>query len=208
MIFISNLINESKTGSDKQETYRTLLSRHKLAMKHGFYFEALLIDYAMLEDRLVAFLWAAGVFNDADKFGLGNRRNKSQLRQLYNEYKGTDKTPILRNISAKIDMMLVLIDFAEQDYCEDDRYLSSLHKGLRELDLETLKGALLALDTWREYRNEVIHGAMTKNVYSLNDKLEENAVAGLAYARTIDNESKKLKRRTYIRRSVNMPVKK
>ena len=60
MIFISNLINESKTGSDKQETYRTLLSRHKLAMKHGFYFEALLIDYAMLEDRLVAFLWRQG----------------------------------------------------------------------------------------------------------------------------------------------------
>ena len=177
-------------------------------MKHAFYFEALLIDYAMLEDRIAAFLWAAGVLNDADKFGLGNKRNKVQLRQLYTAYKGEDKTPILRNISAKIDMILALIKFAQQDYSEDDRYLSALHRGLQTLDLETLKETVNALDSWRKYRNDVIHGAMSKNIYSLYEKLEENTANGLAYARVIDKESQKLKRRAYIRKSVHMPPKK
>lgn len=50
MILISNQIDGSKIGSDKQVTYRSLLSRHKEAINRAFYFEALLIDYAMLED--------------------------------------------------------------------------------------------------------------------------------------------------------------
>ena len=162
-------------------------------MKYGFFFEALLIDYAMLEDRLAAFLWAAGALNDVDRFALGNKRNKTQLLGLYTTYTGKDRLTSLKNISVKIDLILAMIGFAEKDYDGDDRYLTALHKGLQKIDLDGLKTALTALHEWREYRNEVIHGAMTKNVYSLYEKLEENTAAGLSYARTIDNESKKLK---------------
>ena len=201
-------ISSVSSNTDKWETYSSMLSRHKTAMKHGFYLEALLIDYAMLEDRLSAFLWAAGVLNDIDKFGCGNKKNKAQLLTLYNAYTGDDKAPRLKNISAKINVVLALIDFSEKEYTGDDRYLTALHKGMQGINLDELKEALKMLDTWRDYRNEVIHGAMTKNVYSLFAQLEENAALGLAYARVIDNESKKLKRRTYIRRAVNMPPKK
>ena len=201
-------ITTAVTGGDKYDTYASMLLKHKTAMKYNFYFEALLIDYAMLEDRLTAFLWAAGALNDVDKFALGNKRNKTQLLWLYTAYTGKDKLSSLKNISAKIDVILAMIDFAKKDYVGDDRYLTALHKGLQEIDLDGLKTALTALHEWRGYRNEIIHGAMTKNVYSLNEKLEEKAAAGLAYARTIDNESKKLKRRKYIRKSVNMPPKK
>ena len=51
------IISTAKTNTDKYNTYTFMITRHKEAVKHGFCFEALLIDYAILEDRLVAFLW-------------------------------------------------------------------------------------------------------------------------------------------------------
>ena len=201
-------IKTTENATDKYTTYRALTGRHKLAMKHGFFFEALLIDYAVLEDRLAALLWAAGALNDIDRFGLGNKRNKSQLLGLYSAYTGKDKLTNLKNISAKIDMVLAMISFAEKAYDGDNRYLTALHKGLQTLDLESLKADLAELHGWREYRNEIIHGAMTKNIYSLYEELEDKAALGLAYARTIDKESQKLKRQKHIRKSVNMPPKK
>lgn len=65
------IISTAKTNTDKYNTYTFMITRHKEAVKHGFCFEALLIDYAILEDRLVAFLWAAGVMNDMDNFSFG-----------------------------------------------------------------------------------------------------------------------------------------
>ena len=89
------IICTSKTNTDKYNTYTSMITRHKEAVKHGFYFEALLIDYAILENRLVAFLWAAGVMNDMDNFSFGNKNNKAQLRTLYNSYMKENKIPRL-----------------------------------------------------------------------------------------------------------------
>ena len=194
-----------KDNQEKYETYRAQVGRYNLAMKHGFYLEALLIDYAVLEDRLIAFLWAAGVLNDADSITFGNRRNKAILQQLYTAYSGSDVPPRLKNISGKIEMVRALLAFAEQDYDGDNRYLLALHDGLLAINREELSEVLQDLDAWRNYRNEVIHTAMSKNVYSLQEHLADNAQLGMDFARVIDNASKKLKRRTTIRRSVSMP---
>ena len=103
------IISTAKTNTDKYNTYTSMITRHKEAVKHGFCFEALLIDYAILEDRLVAFLWAAGVMNDMDNFSFGNKNNKAQLRTLYNSYMKEDKIPRLQNIGTNINVILSLI---------------------------------------------------------------------------------------------------
>ena len=200
------MIKNIENNTDKYDTYRSLTAKHITAMKHGFFFEALLIDYAMLEDRLEAFLWAAGVMNDPGLYKLGNKNNKDTLRDMYNSYVGEIKQTKLSNISAKIAVSKMLIDFGKTDYTGDSKYLQALNKALHDLDLDKLDSALSQLDDWRQYRNEVIHGAMSKNVYSLFESLEEKAKAGFEYARIIDNESKKLKRRQYVRKSVRMPL--
>ena len=202
------IISTAKTNTDKYNTYTFMITRHKEAVKHGFCFEALLIDYAILEDRLVAFLWAAGVMNDMDNFSFGNKNNKAQLRRLYNSYMKEDKIPRLQNIGTKINVILSLIDFSQQEYDGADRYLLALHKGMYDLNLQKISENLALLKDWLKYRNEVIHGAMTKDIYALYENIEEKAVQGLAYARVIDNEAKKLMRRDYIRKSVRMPIKK
>ena len=105
-------------------------------------------------------------------------------------------------------MILSLIDFSQQEYDGADRYLLALRKGMNDLNLQKISENLALLKDWLKYRNEVIHGAMTKDIYALYENIEEKAVQGLAYARVIDNEAKKLMRRDYIRKSVRMPVKK
>ena len=39
-------------GVDKEATYKTQIERYDKAVKNGFYFEAMLIVYAIMEDRL------------------------------------------------------------------------------------------------------------------------------------------------------------
>ena len=56
----SNLFPAVQTRQEKYQVYRYSMARYAKAMKEGFFFEAILIDYAMIEDRLRSFLWHAG----------------------------------------------------------------------------------------------------------------------------------------------------
>ena len=55
---------------EKQQTYKDQMQRYSKAMKDEFFFEAMLIDYAMLEDRLRSTLYHAAFFANRDKAGL------------------------------------------------------------------------------------------------------------------------------------------
>lgn len=60
-------MNERKIGvvidnMDKCYTYAQHKGRYSQAMKYEFYFEALMIDYALMEDSLKSFLYHAGIF--------------------------------------------------------------------------------------------------------------------------------------------------
>lgn len=48
-------------GVDKEATYKTQIERYDKAVKNGFYFEAMLIVYAIMEDRLRAWLFYSDV---------------------------------------------------------------------------------------------------------------------------------------------------
>lgn len=202
---MTNQIKDSTSGEEKRATYAAMVRKYNLAMKHGFYFEALLIDYAMLEDRMIAFLWAVGVMNDVNNFSLGNKRNKDMLRQIITGYTGKKNPQTLKNISGKAEAIQALTAFARKAYDGDKKYLTVLHEAMQVLDLDEFAETLEKIDVWRKYRNEIIHAAMSKDLCSLNDRLEENASLGMKYAREIDSASQKLKRRTNIRKSVSMP---
>ena len=210
-MLIRVLIQRAETGEDKKETYQEMMSKHKLAMKNGFFLEALLIDYAVIEDRLIAFLWAAGVVRDKNVYPpkLGNKRNKDALKILYYSYIKDEKSRsqiLLKNLTCKITWLRCLIDFTENMYDGDDGFLKALYKGMKDLDLDRMKMVLDDFEEWKNYRNEIIHGVMNKNIYSLYENLEEKAKEGLGYARIIDNEARKLRRRQYIRKAANMSL--
>lgn len=72
-----------KDNKDKQLTYQKQMGRYKKALDNKFYFEAMLIVYAMLEDRLHSFLYYIGAFRNANDRNLNVKKTKKQLRILY-----------------------------------------------------------------------------------------------------------------------------
>ena len=55
---------------DKYNTYRVLIGRYRKAIAGEFYLEALLIDYALLEDRLRSYLYYMGVLSTRTEVGI------------------------------------------------------------------------------------------------------------------------------------------
>ena len=58
------VISPVETMQEKYETYRAEMARLKGALQQGFYFEAMLIEYALLEDRLRSFVYHAGLLQN------------------------------------------------------------------------------------------------------------------------------------------------
>ena len=54
-------IKPISTNTEKQNTYRVMKGRLSVAIREKFYFEAMLIEYALMEDRLRSFLLYMGV---------------------------------------------------------------------------------------------------------------------------------------------------
>ena len=83
MAGIEKQIAAVKDNTEKQEAYRKQLGRYRRALNNEFYFEAMLIVYAMIEDRLRSFLYYIGALRKADDPKLNVKQTKAILRRLY-----------------------------------------------------------------------------------------------------------------------------
>lgn len=70
-------------GVDKEATYKTQIERYDKAVKNGFYFEAMLIVYAIMEDRLRAWLFYLGCLNTRQSTRFDNKRSKNELKFMF-----------------------------------------------------------------------------------------------------------------------------
>lgn len=191
---------------EKYLTYKAQMSRYKKATKGGFYYEAMLIDYAMLEDRLLAFLYHIGAIDDRFVSIKITGRTKNYLKQIYGD------SPInLTTINGKIKLIRAVLKWAEtdEDIAPNQKYQCTLKKQCREqLDLLGFLTKLDELDNWKSYRNEVIHALMNKKSDALYEQIEQKASEGMDLARYIDNQTAKIKKGNYIRRSAKLKVEK
>ena len=195
---------------EKRQTYQEQMKRYNKAIKEGFYFEALLIDYAMLEDRLRSFLYHVAFFADRNKINSW-KRTKPYFQKFVSEYKNPDENENLgvsTSISGKIKNIRAMLRWvADSDLTnETDRYLLTLKSQLEGVDIGALLETLENIEEWRKYRNEIVHSLLNKSVEGVNTELETLAVNGMKYAREIDNQLKVLKKGNQIRRSVNAPL--
>ena len=72
------------------------------------------------------------------------------------------------------------------------------------LDSQLILETLDKIENWKNYRNEIIHSLMTKNVISLKESLVDRAIEGRKLAETLDNELRILKRRNVIRNACGL----
>ena len=207
MAGIEKQIAAVKDNTEKQEAYRKQLGRYRRALNNEFYFEAMLIVYAMIEDRLRSFLYYIGALRKADDPKLNVKQTKAILRRLYF---GSDEDAFgqkmdLGQISTKEKLIRNTLTWAlEYEGIPEETYLAVLKSEYEGLDIGGLLTTLDQIDIWREYRNEIIHGLLNKNVTSVDAELKSKVEAGMEYARFIDSQDKALKKKNVIRNKMKI----
>ena len=184
---------QSVTGrTDKQRTYQEHMQRYKKAIQNGFFLEAIMIDYACLEDRLRYMLYHIGVIgSESDYRVAGKSQRVRAFREILHEYVGPKENMSIMTIRSKrqiVRSILLLANGIEKPKDDDKRRLllwNALH------DNEHIAEAISILDEieqWCAYRNEIVHSLLNKNLDSLHERLEQQAVKGYQLFRSLDRQ--------------------
>ncbi len=191
---------------DKQRTYRSNISRYNAAMKHEFYFEAMLIDYAILEDRLSSILFHIGALANRTDTKICTMVRK-QLRNIVARGQADEVKLVVKQISGKANIVGAVARWAADtaDQPESDKYLALLKEQF--LAVEGMASALADLEKWCSYRNEIIHGLMNKNLESLNAELPQRCDEGFRLARYFDAQVRIIKKGNRLRRYLKLKIK-
>ena len=197
-------IETVNNNTQKAYTYRQQMGRYKKALANGFYFEALMIVYSVMEDRLRSFLYYIGAVRRPDDLKLNVEKTKSDLRAIYfgSESDAAGRRINIRNISVKRDLIKNTILWSDSfEGTPDNRYLASLKKEYEGcLDMGGMLQVLDEMDDWCKYRNELIHGLLNKNPESIDACILNKIEDGMEYARFVDSQVKALKKYDRIRK--------
>ena len=205
---MSRLIIPVSDNLDKKNTYTQYARRYNVALKNEFYFEAMLIVYAMMEDRLRSWLYYLGCLKSKESYKFDCDRCKKEIKPLF-ENNNSEKIrfPNISNISGKRIIIEATLKWADNGYpnAENSKYLTAVKKCYEiKLDIHEVMEQFYKMEKWCSYRNEVIHALMNKNVESVNAELAERVVEGMAIARYFDNLVKRIKTNSGIRKSINL----
>lgn len=217
------VISPVETMQEKYETYRAEMARLKGALQQGFYFEAMLIEYALLEDRLRSFVYHAGLLQNRKASHMlpgknAVRKDFNRIAQRVKTWKLEDGKETgntsnferlsVNKISDKIFIVRTIVLWSSEleSLPDESRYLQALRGQCESLDAAALLETLDAIDTWRMYRNEVIHSLMNKRMESIQQKLSEQVEQGVQLARQLDAQVTILKKNNRIRKAARLPI--
>lgn len=217
------VISPVETMQEKYETYRNEMGRLKGALQQAFYFEAMLIEYALLEDRLRSFVYHAGLLQNRKASHMlpgknAVRKDFNRIAQRVKTWKLEDGKETgntsnferlsVNKISDKIFIVRTIVLWSSEleSLPDESRYLQALRGQCESLDAAALLETLDAIDTWRMYRNEVIHSLMNKRMESVQQKLSEQVEQGVQLARQLDAQVTILKKNNRIRKAARLPI--
>ena len=173
---IANLIAPVQDSSEKRMAFDSHLKRYKQAMRAGCYLEALMIDYACLEDRLRYLLFYLGMLQSPASGSIGSRRTAASYKKILDRYMQKGDRSI-RHIAGKRNLIRCIFLLADEN--KPDRNdivqmvlcaaLSDVGRVHEVLDL------MKEIEVWCDYRNAVVHDLMDKSVVSLDAHLAEQA---------------------------------
>ncbi len=211
-----------KTGKEKQLAYTEEYSRFKKAMKEEFYLEAVAIGYAIIEDRLTAFLHHAGMVSRTNEELKINRCVYPYIRRLFNEK--DDYSIKIKDISVKISLIRNLLEMTEDQAKQIDQYVADytsnltrkhsvaktgfmldLYNELKKVDKKTVDDIFEKIEPWRKLRNQLIHALLNKKSTSTKEAKKDCAEKSYEITRAIDNYLvKPFKKANKIRKKYNI----
>lgn len=191
--------------TEKYFSYKTQMGRYQKAARQGFYFEGIFILYAVLEDRLSAFLFHAGVLSAGrDKFTT-NKNVKPRIdvilrRDVGEQYK-------IRNISSKIKALGNLLEW-ERSFvpgASSKNYPVVLASQIRKVSGKgQMPSILRKIELWSQARNELVHALLNRNAEAMDPALAMLADEGYHLCRQLDNFVRGFKTRNTIRKTFNI----
>lgn len=200
-------IKSVSSNVEKAQTYGDLMRRYNKAIKEGFFFEAMLIEYAMIEDRLLAFLYHCGVQNGRDSLKISKISRNKLLKPLFTSEDGKEKRLSLNGVGRKIEIIDAILTWECSIACTpDDKYMKTLKTQCESLDILEFQEILKNILTWKNYRNEIIHGLLNKNINALQAEIENNVTIGMLLARGVDKQVKIIKKGNKIRKAAKLPI--
>ena len=192
-------------NQEKANAYKTQMARFKLARDQGFYYEAIFILYAMMEDRLSSFLLHAGVSNNNCNELSRNIEVRQSLESIINV--AADKQIKLLKISIKAEIIQKLLTWAASQALENssDTYATAL---ARQINQTAGKDEILIIldkiQGWCKARNELVHALMNKNLENQEQELHSLVDDGYAHCRKLDNFVRSFKIRNNIHERFNI----
>ena len=200
------------SNREKQQTYREFMARYSRAMRNEFYLEALLIDYAVLEDRLRSFLYHMGMFIKRNDYKPNVNEVKRALASIVKEWKAKEENDQLgvNTITGKMKIIRCSAKWAalSEGVPDGGRYPVELKNKLQGLDLNRLTELLDEIKAWCGYRNEVIHSLLNKNNIRVDERLESMAQRGMELACEMGGFVAQLKKGNTLRNKLGLPVEK
>ncbi len=184
----AHLIDPVQNDSEKRTVFNDHMKRYKQAMRSGCYLEALMIDYACLEDRLRYLLFYLGMLQSPLSGSIGSRRTAESYKGILDRYMQSGDRSI-RHIAGKrnlIRCIFLLVDENKPDQNNTVQKVlcTSLSDAIRVREaLDLMK----EIESWCDYRNAVVHDLMNKSVISLDEHLAEQAELGNKLFRRLDN---------------------
>lgn len=202
-------IKPVEDNAEKQQTYRRQIEKFNRAIRFEFYYEAIMIDYAMIEDRLRSILYHMGSLANRKATGIW-KKNRPVLLNIVAKYKREEENLTLgiNALNGKIKVVRSIFCWADQtenDY-QGNRYLTALKSQIERADVGLLLETLDQIKVWKDARNEIVHAMMNKNIDALEARLKSIAEEGMRIARALDSQERILKSGNKIRRSVNLPI--
>ena len=198
-------IKIAKDNDQKRQSFAFSFRRYERAMANGFYFEALWILYAMLENRMSALLCHLGFTKKENRQNVtGNQKAKWLVRTILQLPEG--KTNYSFNkLSGKIRCVTMALKWAREDKTGLSKYEETVKNTLIHFaEDESFIEALEYLnDKWINMRNQLTHALLNKDLIAASEAAKALAEEGYHPIRVIDNAADYIKNRN-IRRRFNI----
>lgn len=194
---------------EKQQTYKILIEKYNKALKYKFYYEAILIDYAMMEDRLRSCIYYLGLLREQNSIKISNNKAKRTIKPWMEIFFPNKKAEFrISSISGKRKILLSVLYWVRSvdSLNSNNQYEKVLYETLKRktVDADLAIEYIKKCENWCEYRNEIIHCLFNKKSNVLADKLKDISTEGMEIARYFDKISSWLKYRNKIRECLKL----
>ena len=181
-------------NEQKGKIYTETILRYKRAMASQFYFECLLIDYALIEDRLSDFFLQTEIAarNPDRKIHFRKDQRKNLIESGIREVNRS-----LSTMESKSDLLQKILENLETPVLGNDIQIIAMKTVLKRNRIADLLTRFFfdELRDWRRTRNAIVHDLMNSAPSEI-DSAKEAAEKGFELFRILDRSVAKIKGKT------------